>query len=102
MFGGDKTRVRRIQGGVGVGDVSGRRVGIGWGDHERLGVGRFGLNGDLVRVVSFVDGLPAISPPELGVDETLEWVAEDNAEVGGYDAGVREKGSSPSVACTTT
>ena len=37
-------------------------------------------------MVSFVDGHPAISPPDLGVEEPQEWVAEDNAEVGGYDA----------------
>ena len=65
---------------------SGDGFHINWGNHERLGIGRFGLNGDLVRVVSFIDGHPAISPPDLGVKETQEWVAEDNAEVGGYDA----------------
>ena len=44
------------------------------------------LNGDLVLEVSFVDDHPAISPPDFGVEETQEGVAEDNAEVGGYDA----------------
>ena len=85
VFGGDEAGMRGIQDGVGVGDVLGRRVHINWEDHERLGVGRFGLNGDLVRVVSFVHGDPAISPPNFGVEQTQEWVAEDNAEVGGYD-----------------
>ena len=102
MFGGDKARMRGIQGGVGVGDVCGRRVGVRWRDHERLGVGRFGLNGDLIRVVSFVDGHAAFSPPDLGVEEPQEWVAEDNAEVSVYDAEGQEKRSSPSVARTTT
>ena len=37
-------------------------------------------------MVSFIDGHPAISPPNFGVEETQEWVAEDDAEVGGYDA----------------
>ena len=86
VFGSDKARMRGIQGGVGVGDVRGRGIHINRGYHERLGVGRFGLNGDLIRVVSFVDGRPAISPPDLGAEEPQEWVAEDNAEVGGYDA----------------
>ena len=52
VFGGDKTRVHGIQGGVGVGDILGRRVSVDGWNHERLGVGRFGLNGDVVRVVS--------------------------------------------------
>ena len=78
--------MRGIQGGVNVGDVFGRRVSVDWGNHERLGVGRFGLNGDLVRVASFKDGHPAISPPDIGVEEAHEWVVEDNAEAGGYYA----------------
>ena len=57
------------------------------GNHEGLGVGiELGLNGDFVLVVSFVDGHPAISPPDGGVEETQAWVAKDNAEVGGYHA----------------
>ena len=91
--------MRGIQGGVGVGDVLGRRVGADWGYHEKLGVRRLGFNGDLILVVSFVDGHPAISPPDLGVEEAQEWVAEDNANVNGYDEG---KTKLPSVARATT
>ena len=95
VFGSGKARVRGFQGGVGVGDVLGRRISVHGMDHERLGVGRFGLNGDLVRVVSFVDGHPAISPPDLGDEETQEWAAEDNAEFGGYDAEGQGKAKLP-------
>ena len=87
VFGGDKASMRGIQGDVGVGDVLGRRVLVDGRYHEGLGVGvELGLDGDFVLVVSFVDGHLAISPPDLGVEETQEWVAEDDAEVGGYDA----------------
>ena len=92
MFGGDKARVRGIQSGVGVGDVLGRRVGVDGWNHERLGVGTFVLDGDLV---SLAEGHPAISPPDPGDEETREWVAKHNSEVGGYNAESQRKTKLP-------
>ena len=87
VSGSDEAKMRGIQGVVSVGDILWRRVRIDRRYHEGLGVGvELGLEGDFVLVVSFVDGHPAVSPPNGGVEEAQEWVANDDAEVGRYHA----------------
>ena len=44
------------------------------------------LDGDLVFDGALVDGHPAFSPPDFGVEEAQKGVAQDDTEVGGDDS----------------
>ena len=53
----------------------------------KLGVWRWlELDGDLALDGALVDGHPAFSPPDFGIEEAQKWVAQDDAEVGGDDS----------------
>ena len=83
VFGGHKTRRRGVEGGSNFGGIL---RGVNGDRGRKLVMGRLELDGDLVFDGALEDEHLAFSPPDFGVEEPQEGVAQDNAEVGRDDS----------------